>query len=241
MTQDTYQLLAMFVRYWFVFLMVMITFRAFRWLYQERKEYRKKLKVLPDAGLIGELVDLRTGETYPLPREGYISGRRLADVPLKGYRHQRIAFEFEAGKGIAITPLRRGHRPSLDGDTLRGTAYALHGSVLDLGDRTLRFRLFAGLNIPVREMDGQDTDGFMQEKALAPEMWAMDPSLWPENRMQYDILTGQMPETGAGGATMDDAAPLTGYAMVPPEMGGPIQPQGRGEDAYGSAQEKYRR
>lgn len=241
MTQDSYQLLAMFMRYWFVFLMVMITFRAFRWLYKERREYRKKLKVLPDAGLIGELVDLRTGETYPLPREGYISGRRLADISLKGYRHQRIAFEFEAGKGIAVTPLRRGHCPQLDGDTLRGTAYALHGSVLDLGDRTLRFRLFAGLDIPAREMDYQDTDGVVQEMALFPEMWAMDPSFWPENQMQYNALNGQMPETAMGGAMPEETEPAMGYAMVPPQMGGAIQPPVRREDAYGSAQEEYRR
>lgn len=238
MTQDAYQLLAMFMRYWFVFLMGMITFRALRWLHKEQREYRKKLKVLPDAGLIGELVDVKTGETYPLPREGYISGRRLADVSLKGYRHQHIAFELEKGKGVAVTALRRGHRPLLDGETLRGTAYALHGSVLELGDRTLRFRLFAGLDVPARDMDYQDAGG-IYDGSLSPDMWAMDPSLWPENQTQYGMM-GQANESWAADAVEPASEPL-GYAMVPPEMGGqPQQMVGR-EDAYGSAQEEYRR
>lgn len=234
MSQDTYQLVAMFVRYWLVFLMGMITFRALKWLLRERREYQKKLKVLPDAGFIGELVDLKTGDSYPLPREGYISGRRLADISLRGYRHQRLAFELEKGKGVAITPLRRGHRPALDGETLRGTAYALHGSVLDLGDRVLRFRLFAGLDVPSRGMPAQEFEGIDQ---MAPEMWAMDPALWPQ---------AQWPQGAADGVTsvwpeqQQDDGYAAGYALVPPEVSAEAQQTVRRGDVYGGTQEEHR-
>lgn len=236
MTADAYRLLAMFVRYWFVFLMCMITFRAFRWLYKERKAYQKTLKVLPDAGLIGELVDLKTGETYPLPREGCISGRRLADVSLRGYKYQRIAFELEKGKGIALTPLKRGHRPSLDGEVLHGTAYALHGSELDLGDRTLKFRLFAGLDVPSRGMVYQEAEHWAQEAALSPDMWAMDPSFWPENQMQPDAPGMPTPVPYVSDQPEDDTA-NAGYALLPPESPAVTQPITRKEEGYGSAKE----
>lgn len=153
MQKETYELIAMFMRYWFVFLIVIITFRAVKWLMGERRAYRKTLRSLPDAGLIGELVDINTGDSYPIPREGVIGSRQSADIRLRGMKHVKVIFQLEESKGIHLHTSRRNREVFLDGYQLEGDGYALHGSLLSLPGCQLRFRLFSGLNIPLRRQE----------------------------------------------------------------------------------------
>ena len=166
--QETYELTAMFMRYWFIFLMLIITFRAFRWLMNERRSYRRTLAALPDAGLIGEVVDLRTGESYPLQREGIISSRSYADIRLKMLKYQAINFQYVENKGVRMTGRGRNRGTFLEGEPLSRGQYALHGSRLVIPPYELRFRLFEGLNVPERrpaELASWDADAAAEPRA----------------------------------------------------------------------------
>ena len=149
MSPQAYELISMLMRYVFVIIGLMIVWRSFRWLRRDARAYRKELRSLPDAGLVGEMVNLATGEAQPLPREGMIGSSGECDIHLKGPGIQRnhARFEFEDGKGLRIIPLRRASM-LLNGNALRGPGYALHGTQLQAGGIPLRVRLFAGLKVP---------------------------------------------------------------------------------------------
>ena len=149
MSPQAYELISMLMRYVFVLIGLMIVWRSFRWLRRDARAYQKELRSLPDAGLVGEMVNLNTGEAQPLPREGTIGSSRECDIRLKGAGIQRnhARFEFEEGKGLKIIPLRRASM-LLNGLALRGPGYALHGTQLQAGNVPLRVRLFAGLKVP---------------------------------------------------------------------------------------------
>ena len=150
MSGDAYEILALLMRYVFAVIGALIVFRSFIWLRKDARAYRKEMRSLPDAGLIGEMVDLDTGKAQPLPREGVIGSSRECDIRVKGdyvlRRHAR--FEFEEGKGLKIIPSRRG-LTLLGGVEMRGPGWALHGTQIGIGSHTLRVRLFAGLNVPM--------------------------------------------------------------------------------------------
>jgi hypothetical protein len=163
MQKETFELIAMFMRYWFTFLIVIITFRAIKWLLAERRAYRKTLRSLPDAGLIGELVDMQTGHSYPLPREGVIGGGHAADIRLKHLKRIKVIFQLVESKGIKLHANCRHQSIALDGEELYSDQYALHGSRLNIGPYQLRFRLFVGLDIPIRrhQHSSEDTQVFV--------------------------------------------------------------------------------
>lgn len=151
MAKEQYELLALFMRYWFVFLIVMIVWRAMRQMLKERHQHKKILKSLPDAGLVGEIVDTKTNEAYPLPREGYISSKASADIRLKNLsKKNELHFEFLESKGIQVIPVGRRSFALLDGEPVKNKPYAMHGTYLEVGSYVLRFRLFEGLKVPQR-------------------------------------------------------------------------------------------
>lgn len=149
MTSEAYELLAMLMRYVFVGIGVLISWRAYRWLRRDARQYKKEMRNLPDAGLVGEIVNLKTGESQPLPREGLIGSSRACDIRVKepGVARRHALFAFEEGKGLRVTP-HLGNRLLMEGVALKGPAHALHGTQLQLGDAVLRVRLFAGLKVP---------------------------------------------------------------------------------------------
>ncbi len=151
MAKEHYELLALFMRYWFVFLIVMIAWRATRQMLKERHQHNRILRSLPDAGLVGEIVDIKTSEAYPLPREGFISCKPSADIRLKNLdKRFELHFEFIDSKGIQLSPLGRRSSALLDGVSVKNNPYALHGTYLEIGGYVLRFRLFEGLKVPKR-------------------------------------------------------------------------------------------
>ena len=149
MSPQAYELISMLMRYVFVFIGLMIVWRSFRWLRRDARAYQKELQSLPDAGLVGEMVNLNTGEAQPLPRDGMIGSSRECDIRVKGpgVLRNHARFEFVDGKGLKIIPLRKAPM-TLGGMLLRGPGYALHGTQLQISGVPLRVRLFAGLNVP---------------------------------------------------------------------------------------------
>lgn len=149
MTPEAYELLSMLMRYVFIALGGLILLRAGRQMLKDARAQKKELKKLPDAGRIGEVVDLETGRHYPLPREGMIGSCATCDIRLRrrGVKRRHALFEFAEGKGVRIKPCF-GRKVWVEGVPIKATAYALHGTKVTLSHANIRIRLFAGLNVP---------------------------------------------------------------------------------------------
>lgn len=148
MPSEVFELISQGLRYWFVFLGIMIVWRTLKWALQDHRMYRRILKSLPDAGLIGEVVNLNSGESQPMPREGVIGSNKSCDIRFTGIRSRELEYAFVEGRGVEIIPAHRQHEILLNGEELGAKAFASHGSRLSLPGYSLRFRLFSGLNAP---------------------------------------------------------------------------------------------
>ncbi|MBQ8081597.1 MAG: hypothetical protein IJ174_04030 [Clostridia bacterium] len=149
MDTAAYGILALFMRYVFVLLSLLILLGVVRSLLSDRAKYRREMKRMPDAGYVGKWVDLDSGQVFLLQREGTIGTARQADVRLSGQGLAAIEahFAFENGKGLRIIP-ERGRLLVLDGMPIEGSVYALNGSELQVGNTVLSLRLLAGLPVP---------------------------------------------------------------------------------------------
>lgn len=160
MPQDLYSIAALACRYWFAFLGVLIVWRSFAWLRKDRRLTHKRLKTLPDAGMIGELVVLQGSDELPedtflpVPREGVLGCLRTCDlvVPVGGVARQHLDFVFVSGQGLQVVP-RHGCSCMVDGELIENRRAALqypmrHNSLISIGDAILKLRLFAGLDAP---------------------------------------------------------------------------------------------
>ncbi len=208
MPADKYELVALVARYWFAFLGVVIVWRSFIWLRSDAKRKRKRLKQLPDAGLVGEMVVLAgsealpPGSVIPLPREGTMGSLRSCDVsiPCDGVANRHVDFRFVDGVGLVLTPAPR-QELIVDGQEAKPNQQEWvmhHGSRLMIGDALLRMRLFMGLETARSAAFQQD----VQELDLTPEM-AVVREEWPEE--------GYIPE--------DNTPPQPVYMQQPFEPG----------------------
>ena len=154
MPEPIYELIAQGARYWFVFLMVLIVWRSWRWYRKDRRQAKKRLKLLPDAGFVGEMIVLKGGKhlergrALAVPREGTLGFKRTNDlcVPVEGVARRHLWFRFEDGRGLLVEPY--GHNPfrvdEVPFENRREPLYMGHGSRLRVGEAELRLRLFAG-------------------------------------------------------------------------------------------------
>ena len=210
MSGEAYELLAMLMRYVFVVLGVVIVLRVYRQLRRDSRAHKKEMKQLPDAGLVGEVVDLETGKSHPLPREGLMGSGSACDIRLKrrGVKRKHALFAFVEGKGLRIMP-HLGSRVEMEGVRIKSSAYALHGTHVTLSNAHIRIRLFAGLNVPNPAAFQQDVNQPVYEE--------------PEE-MGYDAMPPfvQMPQTETW-AEESDAAPWQQPVQQPqslmPEQG----------------------
>ena len=183
MPADKYELVALVARYWFAFLGVIIVWRSFMWLRKDARRKHRRLKQLPDAGLVGELVVLAgsealpPGSVIPLPREGTLGSLRSCDVsiPCSGVASRHGDFRFVDGVGLILTPATHlsvevdGQEPGPN----QQEWIMHHGSRLMIGDALLRMRLFMGLETARSasfQQDAQDL-GMMPEMAVIREEW----------------------------------------------------------------------
>ena len=204
MSESIYEVVAQAARYWFLFLMALIVWRSYRWLVRDRKQRKKRLRLLPDAGFVGELVvqegspELPVGLALPVSVEGVLGSVRGDDVfvPVKGVAKKHLWFEFDEEEGLRVEPYAR-RRMEVDGATYTGRrahACLSHGSRLTVGEAVLRLRMFAGFeqagarSAPLPEEEG--TEAIPQAGSappavnapLTPEAFA---ALAPEQRAAY--------------------------------------------------------
>lgn len=215
MPQDLYEVIALAMRYWFAFLGVLIVWRAFSWLRKDRRLKHRRLRQLPDAGLIGELLvlegsaELQEGTLLPLPREGTLGFLRSCDVvvPADGVNPRHLDFSFVSGQGVRVYP-RRGCSCLVDDNEVVNRRSArrfplAHGSELTVGGAVLRLRLFAGLDAPYRSVTMEEeyeeqplSDAPTQPQWPAPPPWqqepgAQEPPVYPPQAQPWQ--TGTQP------------------------------------------------
>lgn len=208
MPDDLYEILSLGMRYWFLLLGALIVWRSFRWLRKDRREKHRRLRQLPDAGMIGELVvlvgsdELPEGTAIPVPREGVLGFLRTCDVvvPVSGVAGHHIDFSFQDSKGLLITPWR-GQTCQVDADELthrsRASRYPMHhGSRLFVGDAVLRLRLFAGLETSAHAAFAPDAPENDAPPAAAwqdtPYVYHQQPAAWGDTG-RFTPLNGQQP------------------------------------------------
>ncbi|MBE5803261.1 MAG: hypothetical protein E7316_01945 [Clostridiales bacterium] len=162
MPENIYEIISLGARYWFAFLGVLIVWRAFRWLRKDRKANHRRLRQLPDAGMIGEMVvlqgsdELPEGYAIPIPREGVLGFVRSCDVviPVNGVAARHLDFSFQPGTGLLLFPLRGAVCYVDDAEVTHRSKTKKHpmghGSRLQVGQAVLRLRLFAGLDASYR-------------------------------------------------------------------------------------------
>lgn len=159
MPENIYSLVSGAMRYVFIALGIIIVLRSFFMLRRDRRNTRRRLRRLPDAGNVGELIvvrgsgDLAEGTAIPVPREGTLGCIRSCDLLVysSDVRRKHLDFSFENGLGLLITP-RSGCTALVDGIEFNCRTRAaghpmIHGSFLQIGDLVFRLRLFAGVDI----------------------------------------------------------------------------------------------
>ncbi|MBR4080238.1 MAG: hypothetical protein IKK21_00425 [Clostridia bacterium] len=226
MPEKVYEIIALAARYWFALLGVVIVWQSFTWLRRDRREKHRRLKHLPDAGMIGEMVvmegsdELPEGTSIPIPREGTLGFLRTCDVcvPVAGVAGQHCDFTFVPGKGLMIFPRAR-QFALVDEEMIRrrkdGKRYAMHhGSRLQVGEAVLRLRVFMGL-----EVDRYSTMMTDEEQQLPQETvpWQESPYIYHQVPAAWNEQTGEYTPV----QPYDPYAPQQGY---PPPCGYPPQP-----------------
>ncbi len=169
MASEVYSVVSLVMRYWFIALGILVVVQAFVWLLRERNDRHRRIRNLPDAGMIGEFVVLRgndvmeEGMTLPIPWEGMLGSDQACDVMVmgEGIAPVHLFFSFDRRAGLRLE-MARGQTCYVDGEQqiyrlFQKRARMRHGSILEFPDCVLRFRIFAGLDIEkqpgVREQD----------------------------------------------------------------------------------------
>ena len=233
MSAELYEAVSLTARYLFAFLGVLIALRAFLWIWADRAEKHRRLRQLPDSGMIGEMVvlegsdELSEGTSLSVPWEGVLGSVRSCDVvvPCPGVRRHHLHFSFETGIGLVISP-DSGCEAEVDGEALtcRSDGHArpmTHGSFLRVGSALLRLRVFSGLD---------SRAGFGSETAGGP-----DPDIPVPAAPDAFVPAAFSPVPGSSEKTPDPEAlsPLPG-PVIPEQYPDPEASEGapeRSDDA----------
>ena len=208
MPTEVYEIIAQGARYWFLFLMALIVWRSFRWYRKDRRRYKKRLRLLPDAGYVGELVTIRgnaqlpTGTILPVPWEGIIGSGRGCDIflPVPGVAPKHCWFSYDREDGLQLEPYH-GRTVQVNDQTRTGRGENLsmhHGSRLYVGDVELRLRMFAGFETAARAhvLRDEPQPGGGQLAAAAPVMTQEQFLRWQQ---QYMMQAAQRADHAAAG------------------------------------------
>lgn len=235
MPAEIYEVAALAARFWFLFLMVVIVWRSYRWYARDRRLRKKRLKELPDAGYIGEFVvmqsigGLEKGTMFSVPFEGFLGSLRTNDIPLEaeeaGVAPRHLWFRYDRVHGLCLTPLD-GNEFTVDqtpiADQPEGL-YVSHGSWLYVGNVVLRLRMFEGYEaeLPVTNV----------APASQPEWWQQPQSAVPGG---YGVPGMQPMGQGMPGAAVPyPPEPMQPYASMPEpgpaEQGAQEQPSPYGQ------------
>ena len=195
MPDNVYEVIAQGARYWFLFWMALIVWRSWRWYRKDRRAAKKRLKLLPDAGFVGEMVvvdggdDVARGTVYRVPTEGTLGTARTNDlcVQAEGVERRHLWFRFDDRKGLLVEPFGKNavHVDGQDFQSRRQPLYMAHGSWLVVGGVKMRLRMFAGFEsvghanmrsgVDVQEPEPQAQPVYTQEQVqqMLFQQWQM--------------------------------------------------------------------
>jgi len=175
-SHDTYELIALAMRYVFMALMLWIVWRACRGALVDARRAAKLRRLSPMTGLCGEMVVIegderaRRGMRYPVIREGLIGTSRRADVRIRhsSVRRRHAYFQLTES-GLKV----RGHAGAR---LINGAGKSVREMMLADGDslRIGRVRLLLVLSLP---------EGYVRKKPAraSAEMAEEDTMLFPED------------------------------------------------------------
>ena len=160
---DVFEVLSLSARYLFVLLALSLVFRSFAGLLSAGKERKDRMRNLPGAGTVGELIvvsgsrELPEETWLPVPREGVLGSVRSCDlvIPCPGVKKHHLDFSWQDGIGLMIRP--RSGCEAYVGTVLMDcrsnprNAPLTHGAYLTVGDAELRFLVFAALSSAEQE------------------------------------------------------------------------------------------
>ena len=140
-------------RYLYAFLLLMVALAALGWVRSEAGFRRNRLRMLPSAGTIGELMvlqgsrDLPPQTWFPVSHEGVLGSVRSCDlvIPCPGVKSRHLDYVWQDGVGLLVRP-RSGCEIWVNGILLdcRSDAAAFpltNGSVLQIGQAVLRLNV----------------------------------------------------------------------------------------------------
>ena len=208
-SSEIYEILSLAFRYVFALMGLLIVIRSYIWLFSERRERHARVRKLPDAGMIGELVvlsssgSLEENSVLPVPREGVLGSVRSCDiaVPCPGVRRSHLDFSWSDGTGLLLRP-RHGCKAVVDGIQITSRSDPFlspvrHGTFIQVGDAVLRLRVFAGLD-PNAGFDSSSVPAGPQPVATVP---ADQSGCYPEPqylpRSEPAPFPGPVPESAA--------------------------------------------
>ncbi len=224
MPDEIYEVVAQGARYWFLLLMGLIVWRSLRWLMKDRRQRRKRLKLLPDAGYVGEFVVLEGGElppgtALPVSWEGTLGSVRGCDVcvPARGVAKKHLWYDYDLNSGLRVELCAR-QEACVDGQPLGSRerhAYLAHGARLTVGEATLRLRMFAGfervgaMRERMPEPEPELSRAAAMDQADAPMAAAFTPEQWQalQQMQQAQWLAWQAQQGAPDAANAANEAP----------------------------------
>ena len=188
---EIWNVLFLLSRWLFVILAVVILLSALGWLASDRRTRKERLRALPGAGTVGELVVLSGSERlpaqtwFPVPREGVLGSVRSCDlvVPGTGIRSCHLDFRWQDGVGLLLYP-RSGCEAWVNGVPLncRSDAFSCpmtHGMCLQVGEVILQLQLFAAMDHTVRPPQPVSAEMPVPPAAAMPWPVSPEPAAWP--------------------------------------------------------------
>ena len=236
-------------RWFFAFLGVFAVLSALGWLHAEKKSRRERLRSIPAAGTVGELMVLAGSDElpvqtwFPVVREGVLGSVRSCDlvVPCPGVKAHHLDFCWKDGVGLIVHP-RSGCEALVDGILLDCRSDALshpltHGACLQVGDAILRLQVLKALDhtyVPAvsETIPFSPSPGFVSGMAIdqpQPEMMQpVDPSPVPyESGYVPDVPPSYMPPYFPGYISVSSDAPSDISIPAAPEE--PVQTRRRSD------------
>ena len=116
MSSETYEILALAARYWFLLLAGLIVIRGLANSRKENRRERNLREEIGSAGCVGELVVLEDGvknkkkslrgARFPVPEEGLIGSGRIADIRIRhaDMNRKHVRFAYRPGE-LLIRPV----------------------------------------------------------------------------------------------------------------------------------------
>lgn len=159
MSQEAFRLLSRAMRYVFVLIAALYFLLTVLWMRRDQRQWKKEKKKLPDAGTVGELVDVDSLKRYPVPREGTVGSARRCDIRIigNGIRRLHADIRFVDGKGLIIVPARKA-KVILNGKPVASRACAGRDSRLKIGSASLVLKLLKNVDAPARGVFGDGYD-----------------------------------------------------------------------------------